>query len=199
MGRAAISTVAAALLLTWVTGAAAQSLAEVARQEAERRKAIQARGKVYTNDSLRDEPPPSTPVPAPPTAAPATPDATTPAGQTPAAGGQAPAAQPGAPAAGTTPPAPQTEAEWRKRIDSERNALQRAQMFSEALQSRINALTTDFVNRDDPAQRDVIAAERQKALAELDRVKQDIANHQKAITTIQDEARRAGVPAGWVR
>jgi hypothetical protein len=71
--------------------------------------------------------------------------------------------------------------------------------LSEALQSRINALTTDFVNRDDPAQRNAIAAERQKALAELDRLKQEIVDHQKAISAIQDDARRAGVPAGWVR
>jgi len=80
-----------------------------------------------------------------------------------------------------------------------RDAVSRAQMFAEALQSRINALTTDFVNRDDPAQRNTIAAERQKALAELDRVKTEIADQQKAIVAIQDEARRAGVPAGWVR
>jgi len=72
-------------------------------------------------------------------------------------------------------------------------------MFSEALQSRINALATDFVNRDDPVQRDQIAAERQKALAELDRVRREIEDQQKAIAAIQEEARKAGVPAGWVR
>jgi ATP-dependent exoDNAse (exonuclease V) alpha subunit len=84
-------------------------------------------------------------------------------------------------------------------VAAERDALSRAQIFAEALQSRINVLAADFVNRDDPAQRDVVAAERQKALAELDRVRQEIQQHQKAITTIQDEARRAGVPAGWTR
>jgi len=92
-----------------------------------------------------------------------------------------------------------TEEAWRKRMTGARDAVSRAQMFAEALQSRINALTTDFVNRDDPAQRNTIAAERQKALAELDRVKTEIADQQKAIVAIQDEARRAGVPAGWVR
>jgi hypothetical protein len=55
------------------------------------------------------------------------------------------------------------------------------------------------VNRDDPAQRDVVAAERQKALAELDRVKKEIQDHQHALTALQDEARRAGIPPGWVR
>jgi len=55
------------------------------------------------------------------------------------------------------------------------------------------------VNRDDPAQRNVIAVDRQKALAELDRVKKEVAEHQKAITDTQEEGRRAGVPAGWLR
>ena len=183
-----------AVLVLGATAARAQSLADVAKKEQERRKTVGSPGKVYTNDTLRTEPPPSGGAPAQP-AAPATPpsDAQPPqAGQVPA--GQAPAGQ--APA---TTPAPQTEAEWRKRIATEREALSRAQIFAEALQTRINALSTDFVNRDDPAQRDVVAADRQKALAELDRVKKEVSQHQKAITGIQDEARRAGVPAGWVR
>ena len=37
----------------------------------------------------------------------------------------------------------------------------------EALQSRVNALSTDFVNRDDPFQRAKIAEDRQKALSEM--------------------------------
>jgi len=77
--------------------------------------------------------------------------------------------------------------------------LSRAQTFADALQSRINVLSADFVNRDDPAQRNVIGADRQKAVDELARVKTEIAQFQKAITDIQDEARRANVPAGWVR
>jgi hypothetical protein len=72
-------------------------------------------------------------------------------------------------------------------------------MFRDALQSRINGLTTDFTARDDPYQRAQIADERQKALAELARVNTDIEKAKKAITDIQEEARRANVPAGWVR
>ena len=118
-------------------------------------------------------------------AAPATP---------PAAAGADKPADPAAPGA-----TPKTEAEWKKRIADERDALSRAQTFAEALQSRINVLSADFVNVDDPAKRDVVAADRQKALAELDRVKPEIQAHQKEITDIQTEARKAGVPAGWVR
>lgn len=188
----------ALIVSAWVLAAAsaqAQSLADVARQEAERRKTIATPGKLYTNESLRDEPPPVVSAPAAPSPAPEAPAA---AGETPAAGAEKPAA----PDSAATPPAgpgPQTEAEWRKRAAAARDALSRSQTFSDALQSRINALTADFVNRDDPAQREVVAAERQKALAELDRVKQEILEQQKAITAIQEEARKAGVPAGWVR
>jgi hypothetical protein len=84
-------------------------------------------------------------------------------------------------------------------VAAEREALSRSEILADALQSRINALTTDFENRDDPAQRNVIFADRQKALAELDRVKKEIEEHRKGITAIQEEARRAGVPAGWTR
>jgi len=186
---------AGAFVLVCAAAASAQSLADVARQEAERRKAVRSSGKVYTNDALHPEPASpgiGTGPTAPPAAAaqPATPPA-------PSAGAPAPPKPTGPePAAGE---APKTEADWRKRVAAARDALSRAQIFAEALQTRINVLSADYVNRDDPAQRDVVAAERQKALAELDRVKQEIQQHQKAMTTIQDEARRAGVPAGWVR
>jgi hypothetical protein len=36
------------------------------------------------------------------------------------------------------------EADWRKRIQGARDALQRAEVFAEALQSRINGLSADF-------------------------------------------------------
>ena len=176
----------AVLVLAGAAMASAQSLADVARQEEARRKAVSGAGKVYTNDALQPEPPPS----------PGSIPATTPAPAAPDASTAPPAADGSKPAAGATP---KTEAEWKKRIADERDALSRAQIFAEALQSRINVLSADFVNVDDPARRDVVAAERQKALAELDRVKAEITAHQKEITNIQTEARKAGVPAGWVR
>ncbi len=178
-----------ALVLASAAAASAQSLADVARREEERRKAVKGSGKVYTNDAL-------IPDPGSTGAAPTAPPAVQPETPAPAAGAPA-APKPEEP--GAAGELPKTEAEWRKRVAGEREALSRAQIFAEALQSRINVLSADFVNRDDPAQRDSVAVERQKALAELDRVKQEIQQHQKAITTIQDQARRAGVPAGWVR
>jgi hypothetical protein len=190
-----IPSVLAALLL-WASAAApAQTLGDIARQEEARRKAVKSSGKVYTNDTLRREPAPAVP-PAAPAAAPGT----TPAQAAPAAAAPAAADDADRPAGPVRPEDnPRAEPYWRTRLTAARTALSRAETFAEALQSRINALTTDFVNRDDPAQQNVIGAERTKALAELDRVKQEIQQHQKAIATLQEDGRRAGVPAGWLR
>ena len=56
-----------------------------------------------------------------------------------------------------------------------------------------------IVNRDDPAQRAKLETDRKAAVAELERVKKDMTDQTKAIAAIEEEARRAGVPAGWLR
>jgi hypothetical protein len=80
-----------------------------------------------------------------------------------------------------------------------RDQVARDQTFAEALQTRVNVLAADFVNRDDPAQRTSIEQDRQKAMAELARLRQAIIDGQQAIADLEDEARRSGVPAGWLR
>lgn len=176
--------IAAVLIALGAVPASAQSLADVARAEAARRAAVTTPGKLYTNDSLkRDSEYPTAGEPAPAAEQPAAP-----------AADQAKAKDAAKPA-----DAKNDEAAWRKRIADERDALDRSRMFADALQSRINALTTDFANRDDPVQRQQIGDDRTKALAELDRVKKEIDQHVKSIADIQEEARKAGVPPGWVR
>ena len=185
----------------WATGAFAQSLGDVARREAERRKTVKAPGKVYSNDVLKEEPPPSASPAAPRTpaaaGAPAAPTAPPAAGSGTKPGAGAPPA--GAPPAGSAPQAANDEQGWRARVQASREALSRAQLFADALQSRINGLSADFTARDDPAQRSAVAADRQKSLDELERVKKEIQTHTKALADIQEEGRRAGVPAGWLR
>lgn len=207
-------SLAGLLMLTLVSApAAAQSLGEVARREQARRETA-PKGKLYTNDSLPADtlPPPATPVrrsgPAPQASrdGAAVADTEVVADAAPAAeqgGAPQAASEPAAPDASQSEPgkadAKKDEAHWKDRITKARQALSRDESFAEALQSRINALSTDFVNRDDPAQRAVIGADRDKALAELERVKRDIQNHQKGLAAIREEARREGVPPGWVR
>lgn len=180
----------AALVATCTVSGAAQSLGELAKQEAARRESVKSPAKVYTNESLRQgsAPPPSAPMTA--SSSPAAPSSEKPGGTETAATDEKP----------TSSSEPKKdEAAWRAQIQAERDALRRAQIFAEALQSRINALTADFTARDDPAQRAQIGSDREKALQELDRVKKEIDDRTKGIADIQAEARKAGVPPGWLR
>jgi hypothetical protein len=171
-------------------------LAEVARKETERRKTVAAPARVFTNADVRPVPPPA-PRPA---AAVASPEAGEAAGQAAEAGnpaGGTAAGGAGAPVEAEDPRA--QEAAWRKRITEARDQLRRSTIFREALQSRINGLTTDFVARDDPHQRAQVAKQRQDSIAELERVNRDIEAGTALVAQIEEEARRAGVPPGWLR
>jgi hypothetical protein len=211
------SAVAAGILSCVVTGSTVLSaqLGDIARKEAERRKTVQSSGKTYTNDNIKPDPSPSI---APSSDAPAAgsssssatdKSADTSAADKSAAGKSGDTSADGKTAGDKTDKPAQVsadpverkkeEAQWRERIQNERDLLDRSKSFAEALQSRINALNTDFVNRDDPQQRAKIAADRDKALSDLDRTKKEIDEHTKNITKIQEDARRAGAPAGWVR
>jgi hypothetical protein len=88
---------------------------------------------------------------------------------------------------------------WRNRIASVRQDLDSHQRLAAALQSQINGLTADFTSRDDPAQRAKIAEDRRKAMDDLAGMQKQIDLDQKAVAAVQEDARRAGVPAGWVR
>jgi hypothetical protein len=185
-----------AVFLLGGTLARAQSLADMAKKEEERRKATKAPTKVYTNDDLKKYP---------------TPAPTLPEGQLPATAGGVPAvpapADPNAPDAAKpadpSKPAAQEEkkdeAYWKGLMTSARTKLERDESFLEALQSRVNALTNDFYSRDDPAQRSVIETQRNKALAEMDRLKTEVADDKANIAKIQEDARKEGVPPGWLR
>ncbi len=179
----------ALIVILGATSVRAQSLADVAKQEEARRKAIKTPAKVITNDDLKKYG--SATAPATATAE----QKTTPAaGQDATPPKDAAAQQP----AGEQEPA-KDEAYWRKRITDARATLDRSQVLADALQSRINALWADFTARDDRVQREQIEIERHKALAELDRMKTDIEAQKKAIADIEEEARQQGVPPGWLR
>jgi hypothetical protein len=176
------------LLVFAVSAGSAQGLAALAKKEEERRKTVKS-GRVYTNGDLKGETAP--PLPPEPTNASA------------AAPGTAPVPSTQVPAinvpAGRADPQVKDEAYWRARITNARSALERSRIFADALQSRISALATDVINRDDPAQRTQLELERKRAVAELERVKKEMADQTQAITEIEEEARKAGVPPGWLR
>jgi len=167
--------------------ARAQSLAEVAKKEADRRKSVSEPAKVYTNKDLSPVPPGSPPPPSP---------AAAPNDTAKAADGDKKADD----KAEKTEKGPvKDQAYWSGRLKGLQDKLARDKDYADAMQTRINSLTTDFVNRDDPAQRSVIEQNRNKSIAELGRLNTSVKDTQKAIDDLLEEARRAGVPPGWLR
>jgi hypothetical protein len=185
MSRNRFSIVVATAMLALVAPRlAAQSLGEVAKKEEERRKGVKEPAKVISNKDLTAPPssaPPAAPAPKP-------------------AADAKDAAKDSKDAKDTKDKEPaKDEAYWRGRLKALQQALDRNQTYADALQTRVNALNMDFVNRDDPAQRAVIANDRQRAVTELARLKEQIQQDKKAVADLQEEARRAGVPPGWLR
>jgi hypothetical protein len=184
----------AAALLAVALPVGAQSLGDIAKKEQERRKASPPAVKTYTNEDLKKLPPMASDT------------GTTPAPAKPAdpakAGDQSKPSDPTAKADSTKKdeagPA-KDEKYWRGRITAAHDEFHRNEMFRDALQTRINSLAADFTARDDPSQRAMIADERQKAIVELARVNSEIEKSNKLIADIEEEARRAGVPPGWLR
>jgi len=172
----------------------AQSLADVARKEEERRKSVAEPAKVYTNKDLKPQPPssPATPAPEPAASADAKP-ADTASDKTPSND------KTGSKSDSSEKEPAKDKTYWVTRLKALQDQLDRDQTYADALQSRINGLQAQFVNRDDPAQRAVIERDRNKALAELDRLKQELPRDKKALADFLEEARRSGVPPGWLR
>jgi hypothetical protein len=188
-GSVVVLAIAVGLLPGPASAGQTPSLGEVAKKEAERRKTLPPAGKTYTNKDL----PPSAQKPA--------------TGATPSADTAAPAD----PVAAATEQKPEDakaqpqgdqkdETYWKGRMTAAREELRRAEMFAEALQSRTNALNRDYTGgAGNSAQRSQVIAERTEALNELNRVKEDIGRARKKVDDIEEEARKAGVPPGWLR
>jgi hypothetical protein len=173
------TAVSAAALVGASAPLLAQSLGDVARKEEERRQTVKKPGKVYTNKDLGNVDP-GPPVPPPDTSKPLPGSADTKAAEK-----------------DKTPV--KDQAYWGTQVKTLQAQVDRDQLSADAMQGRISSLTADFAARDDPAQRAVINSNRQKAVAELERLKLAVQNGKKALADLQEEARRAGVPAGWLR
>jgi len=150
---------------------AAQSLGEVAARTNKERKGTGA--KVYTNDDLRDA---------------------RSAGERPASAA--------APAAPSPPPATMDPAQrWRRDAKARRDAIARAEADVAAVQARLDALLVDRdpTNVLDPNRLQTLEAERAKAMQELEAAKEGLAKARQDLEDLEEEARKAGVPPGWLR
>ena len=175
-----------------------QSLVDVAKKEQERRQAVKGGAKVYTNGDLKTAEPSPDPITA----------AAAPADAGASADKKAADSKPDAKADDKTPAKDAKAAAkgdvkdqeyWHGRMQALADQLQRDRLYAEALQTRVNSLTSDFSSRDDPAQRALIAEDREKAIAELSRLRKQIEEDKDAIGALEEEARHESVPPGWLR
>jgi hypothetical protein len=184
-------TVAAAAisLLTFSSPAFAQGLADLARAaEAARKEGTDKSAvKVYTNKDL-----PAVDAPAPATEA---------VGN-PAAAEHAPAAQP-APAVAPSPPEPPSsergETYWRERMRPLRERLDHDRALAEDRRRRADALMR---SADRCFQLGIVCADYTESLRLSEQHKAllaEVARDEQAVFVLEEEARRAGVPPGWLR
>jgi hypothetical protein len=177
-----LSGLVAAALLTVAVPVCAQSLGDLAKKEAERRKASQPAAKTYTNEDLKKLPPPVTGAQEEPTKVDDVAKPVAPKGE---------AVKDGEPV--------KDEKYWRGRMTSAKEEVRRNEMFRDALNTRIGQLAADIYGQDDAFRRIQLTDDKQKAVTELARVTSEIEKSTKQVGDIEDEARRAGVPPGWLR
>ena len=172
-----------ALLITLTLGTrmSAQSLADVARAEEARRKSVKPGAKVYTNEDLGGTRPESA---APAEPAPA-PNAAKPVDAKPE---EQKAVDP-----------TKTEKYWKDRASAIQQTLSRLKLLLDALQTQVSGLNAEYLSMDDPGHRGLLEARMHRAMLERDRVQQDIEKQNKAAADLQEEARKSGIPAGWLR
>ena len=178
------AVVAFAVALQIAAPVAAQPLlAEVARAEQARRASISEESRVYTNADLSETRRLTTAA-----AVQRAPDSTSgEADRTAAEDTAGPDAE------------ARDETYWRERITAARDARRRAELVAAALQNRVDGLWAEFTARDDPAARATLERDRLAALAELEQTRGELGRLDDEIAGIQEEARRAGAPPGWLR
>ena len=79
-----------------------------------------------------------------------------------------------------------------------RDAVSRTQLQLEGMRNRAAQLTAASAAANQE-QRGTYQKQQQDALQEYDRLRADLQKNQKALSDLETEASKAGVPAGWLR
>lgn len=183
--------IVAIAIMTWLN-APPKSLGEAAQREAMRR---QMTGQSHASLTNIGQPMEIPLVPPAPTTPPVAGD-----DAAPQAAGDKATTKPDDRAKAAADEAPKKDEKWwREKINTANDTLKRDQMMGEALQTRVNTLKRDSVNFDNPNKQRDARDQLNAAMAELDRNQKVIEEDKKAIAAIQDDARRANVPASWIR
>jgi hypothetical protein len=176
-----VGSIVAGVLVVGVVSSSAQSLADVARNEEARRKTIKAPSKVYTDADVEKF-------------APVTASAQQAATTVTALDAN------GAPITGnaTADGLPVDEAGWRARMQNARDGLDRDKLLLSALEQQAMraALRKTSGGGGEAAEEGGDVAAR---AAEIKRLKAQMDANSAVLANAEEDARRAGVPPGWVR
>ena len=172
-----------------------QSLADVARQEAERRKSVSSQARVYTNEDL------GAPAPAP-AGTPTAPSAgATPAKQASAESGSGAKTEAGAKGVENESPVEKAKSEpnkfrdekqWRERAQQYRTRLEKLRSDVASIQSRVEGLRS-------ANQTPAIASDLKLAEQDLVKYKNQLGYIEKEWAGIEQKAREDNVPATWLQ
>ena len=158
------------------TEARAQTVAEAARQERERRKTVQTKTVITNADVVTS--------PAPPSAS-----TTTESKPEQSATTQGPKDKKG-----------RDEKYWRSAFESARQELKRAQDKVQVTQLKVNDLNTMLLRQSDVYNRENrIGPDLADAKAQLDAAEQEVRQAQQKIADLEEELRRSGGLPGWAR
>jgi hypothetical protein len=164
----------------------AQSLAEVAKREAERRGTAPQAGKVYTNGNLT----PDFTVPSPPPVA----DPTVTADPAPSSESPTPQSEAAAsnqPQGESQPLSQKGEDYWRDRANRIRNLLDKQRSQIEALETRVNELRAS----EDPG----TAQERALSSRALEKARTDLGHLEDEWNNFEATAKAQRIPEAWIR
>jgi len=90
--------------------------------------------------------------------------------------------------------------DWQNQISSARGAVANAESLIVTLRGKAAKLENDFYAWDDPAYRDgVLKPAWDQAVADLEAARQALETAKQRIVDLEEEARKAGTPPGWLR
>jgi hypothetical protein len=198
-----ISSVVGIGVLAMTVAASAQTLADIAKKDTDRRKEVKHPAKVYTNDDVQNVKPilpmmendgngtkPMDPSSPNASANASSSSAATSVGDDPSAPKTDAAPRPGVKAG--------EEQQWRARMAAAHEAVSRTQLQLEGMRNHAAQMTAASAAASEE-QRGTFQKQQQDALQEYDKLRADLQKYQKALSELEAEAHRAGVPPGWLR
>lgn len=91
-----------------------------------------------------------------------------------------------------------TESYWRETMTAARQKVENLEKQSTVLTLRLNDLENKFYNIDDGFDRDAVQKEMQKTYYEIDLNKENLAKAKEELADLEQDARKSGALPGWI-